>query len=316
MKKHYKQHNIKDICEFLEYSPQAYYQKKKRNVEERQMEVEFIVILFTHEARRDNPGLSGTSLWHQYMRANGTRYPIGRDRFKAILSKHDLTLRKHRKRTTPRTTDSGHPYRTYPNLTYDLIPDAPNQVWSSDITYIFIEHEDGTATPCFLSLLMDNYTKEILGHSVGSRLTTEYPLEALKEALKHLPKGEPHQLIHHSDRGVQYASQAYTNELKTNDIRISMTETGNPKENAQSERLNNTIKNELLKDRIFHSLQDVKRAVRKAVRVYNEERPHMSLGYLTPVEAREKTGALKKDWKSHREVAIKRSQENDNQHIE
>lgn len=163
---------------------------------------------------------------------------------------------------------------------------------------------------------MDNYTKEILGHSVGVRLTTEYPLEALREALKYLQKGEPHQLIHHSDRGVQYASQAYTNELKANDIRISMTETGNPKENAQSERLNSTIKNELLKGRVFHSLSEVKRAVRKAVRVYNEERPHMSLGYLTPVEAREKTGALQKDWKSYREEAIKRAQKDDNQHIE
>ncbi len=112
-------------------------------------------------------------------------------------------------------------------------------------------------------------------------------------------------LIHHSDRGVQYASLAYTDILKANGIRISMTECGNPKANAVAERVNGIIKNELLMGMSFSSVEEVREAVRTAVDFYNNECPHMSLDWRTPAEAALCSGELEKKWKNYREIAIK-----------
>lgn len=117
---------------------------------------------------------------------------------------------------------------------------------------------------CYLSLIMYAYSKEIVGWSIGPTLETKYPLQALQTALKRLDEtvDKP---IHHSDRGVQYASSEYIKLLLSYGMRISMTETGDPKANAQAERINNTMKNELLKGKVFRSVDDAIDAVRKAV---------------------------------------------------
>ncbi len=154
---------------------------------------------------------------------------------------------------------------------------------------------------------MDAYTKEIAGWSVGDTLETAFPLEALRMVLRRL-EGIDHNAIHHSDRGVQYASRAYTNLLKENHISISMTESGDPKENSQAERINNTMKNELLKGLTFNNIEEVRSAVAKAVEFYNNLRPHMSLGMLTPAQAAGLSGEIKKNWRSYREEAIKEKQ--------
>lgn len=107
-----------------------------------------------------------------------------------------------------------------------------------------------------------------------------------------------------SDRGCQYASHDYVNILTKNNVRISMTESGDPKDNAQAERINNTIKNELLKGKTFRSLGEVRDAVAKAVEFYNKRRPHMSIDMMTPVEARQYSGPMVKRWRSYREEAI------------
>ena len=124
-------------------------------------------------------------------------------------------------------------------------------------------------------------------------------------ALDYYKGNDLSQLIHHSDRGVQYASYRYTELLKRYNIQISMTETGNPKDNAVAERVNNTIKNELLKGMSFTSMLEVSEAVKAAIRFYNEERPHLSLDGLTPREAAMKRGEFDKKWISYREKAIK-----------
>ena len=128
-------------------------------------------------------------------------------------------------------------------------------------------------------------------------------------AIRHYAGKDLSKLIHHSDRGVQYASYAYTGRLKDCQIRISMTESGNPKDNAVAERVNNTIKNELLKGMVFYRIREVKAAVKVAVEFYNHERPHWSLDGMTPSEAAEGEGELKKRWISYRERAIKRLKE-------
>ncbi len=250
--------------------------------------------------------MGGDKIWRMYRRDFTGNHPLGRDLFADIINKHNLKVRlKVRK---PRTTDSTHGLPTYPNLVKEFIPTRPNQLWVSDITYITIWGDAYHYIFCYLSLILDAYTEEIVGWSVGPTLDTKYPIQALKMALKRLDGQEVIDLIHHSDRGCQYASLQYIKLLKDNHIRISMTETGDPKDNAQAERINNTMKNELLKGIRFTCIEEVIDAVEQAVDFYNNERPHMSIDMMTPAMAAFCEGEIKKRWVSYREKAIREQQ--------
>lgn len=259
-----------------------------------------LVCQYVKEIREQDPGIGGVKLWHMYQKDFGQ--VIGRDRFMDILDAQNLKLR--RKMRAPRTTDSTHGLPTYPNLIKQIIPTRPNHVWVGDITYIPIWISDYEYRFCFLSMILDSYTEEICGWSVGATLETRYPVEALKSALGHFDGKCPSDLIHHTDRGCQYASREYVALLKGNGIRISMTESGDPKDNAQAERVNNTMKNELLKGKVFCNIEEVRKAVSKAVNFYNNRRPHMSIDMLTTAEASQKTGPISKRWTSYREQAL------------
>ena len=262
---------------------------------------ESFVVEFIKEIRRRDPGIGGNKLWMMYRKRFGNKHSVGYNRFYDIIGRHSLKVRQRKGRT--RTTDSTHAFPLYPNLVKDLIPQRPNQVWVSDITYIpfWTDRDKNGYSFCYLSLITDYYTKEIIGWSVGDTLEAKYPKEALEMALSRLPVGVPNNLIHHSDRGVQYACYNYTGLLKAEGVTISMTECGNPKDNAVAERVNNTIKNEMLKDMDFFSIKEV----REAVMFYNNERPHMSLDGMTPAEAALCKGEIKKMWHSYREKALK-----------
>ena len=247
--------------------------------------------------------MGGQKIWYMYKRNFAGNNPVGRDRFADIIDKHNLKIR--RKVRKPRTTDSTHGLPTYPNIIKDFIPTGPNQLWVSDITYITIWLDAYRYIYCFLSLILDAYTEEIVGWSVGPKLSTQYPVEALRMALKRIEGMEKLSLIHHSDRGCQYASSEYVQLLKDQNIRISMTETGDPKDNAQAERINNTMKNELLRGMRFTSIEEVVVAVSKAVDFYNNERPHMSINMMTPAQAAFCEGTIDKMWCSYREKAIR-----------
>ncbi len=170
---------------------------------------------------------------------------------------------------------------------------------------IYPNAQTGEYDFCYLSIVTDYYTKEIIGWCVGETLEARFAIEALKMALQRLGGQPADGLIHHSDRGVQYASYAYTDLLKSNNIRISMTECGDPKDNAVAERVNNTVKNELLLGMTFCSIGEVRKAVKAAIDFYNNERPHMSLNWQTPAQAALCTGEIEKKWISYREKAIK-----------
>ena len=258
---------------------------------------------YVRAIREKDPGIGGNKLWYMYMREFSGNNPVGRDRFADIIDRYNLKVRlKVRK---PRTTDSTHGLPTFPNIVKDFIPTGPNQLWVSDITYITIWVDDYHYIFCYLSLILDTYTEEIVGWSVGPTLETKYPVEALNMALKRIDGKNDISLIHHSDRGCQYASSEYVQLLKEHNIRISMTETGDPKDNAQAERINNTMKNELLKGKRFTEIQQVIDAVEKAVDFYNNERPHMSIGMMTPSKAAVYDGVVEKIWTSYREKAIR-----------
>lgn len=211
------------------------------------------------------------------------------------------------KKKSVRTTYSFHGLPVYPNLVYSLIPERPCQIWVADITYIRLHNPDGTTRFCYLSVVMDAYSRYIMGYYVGATLEAAYSIVALTMALETSMKLklDTGSLIHHSDRGVQYASSEYVKVLTDNHISISMTEDGNPKDNAQAERINSTIKNELLKGMQFTDIEELQQVLASKITYYNERRPHLSLSYMTPRDALNCEGSIDKCWFSRRDAAIK-----------
>lgn len=237
---------------------------------------------------------------------------VQRQRSRGAGRVHDDTLRQRaegpRQAAPPEDDGLGPRAAVYPNLVKEYIPDAPDRLWVSDITYVTVWPEKDRYAFCYLSMVMDAYTEEIIGWSVRETLGVSGPLEALRMALGH--RGiQGRGLIHHSDRGCQYASREYVSELRRHGISISMTECGDPKENAQAERVNGTMKNELLKGMVFRDIAQARSAIGRAVEFYNKERPNMSIDMMTPSEAAARTGEIKKRWTSYRLAAIKSKQE-------
>ena len=284
-------------------STQAYY--KHGNTDLRKLAEEAFCVEFIRRVRQKDPGIGGGKLWRMYKKEFGEDHGVGYNRFYDIIEKYGLKVRRKKRRA--KTTDSSHDLPTYPNLVKELVPLRPNQLWVSDITYmvIYVNAQTGEYGFCYLSLVTDYYTKEIIGWCLGETLEAKFAMEALNMALSRLDGNPAEDLIHHSDRGVQYASYDYTRLLKKHNIKISMTECGDPKDNAVAERVNGIIKNELLMGTSFFSIEEVRKALKVAVDFYNNERPHMSLDWKTPAEAALCTGELEKKWKSYREIAIK-----------
>jgi transposase InsO family protein len=216
---------------------------------------------------------------------------MGRDAFFRVLREYGLLIRIRRRKAI--TTDSNHPYRKYPNLIKEFIPIAPNQLWESDITYIIIGNGFG-----YLSLITDAFSRKIVGFCLHKTLSAQGTITALKQALKNNPniKG----LIHHSDRGVQYCCHEYVEILQKNQIKISMTENGDPLENPIAERVNGILKTELLED-AYSSFEQAKNAIAVAISTYNHFRPHISIGDLTPFEVHSLNGGIKPKrlWKNY-----------------
>ena len=291
------------MCGLLGVTKQAYY--KHVDTSMRSLALESFVVEFIKEIRRRDPGIGGNKLWEMYRKRFGAMNTVGYNRFYDIIEKYGLKIRKAKRRV--KTTDSSHEYPLYPDLTRDYIPTSPCRLYVSDITYIpyWLDPETGAYRFCYLALVTDYYTKEIVGYKVAPTLEAKYAIEALNMALAHGSAYDLSKLIHHSDRGVQYASYTYTDILKSNGISISMTESGNPKDNAVAERVNNTIKNELLSGMQFSRIDEVRAAVDTAVEFYNNERPHLSLDGMTPREAALCNGEINKKWISYREKAIK-----------
>ena len=224
-----------------------------------------MIVEKTREYRRDNPGIGCAKLY--------------------LIIKRLFEDTRHY-----RTTDSNHNYRKYPNLILDLVPSRPNELWVSDITYV--ETEEGV---CYLSLITDAYSHKIVGWSVGPTLETRYPLEALKMALSGIDEATATRLIHHSDRGCQYCSNEYVAELRNRGVNISMTQSGDPLENAIAERANGILKTEMS----IATREECRSVLERIIGFYNTERPHMSIGMQTPEAAHAQDGAQKRCWKNY-----------------
>ena len=176
------------------------------------------------------------------------------------------------------TTDSGHGLPVYPNLTKDLTLDGINQLWVSDITYIRLRREF-----VYLAVILDGYSRCCVGWRLGRRLDDRLTLGALKMALE---KREVRcGLVHHSDRGVQYASREYTDLLKEKGLAISMSRTGNPYDNAMAESFMKTLKYEEVYLSEYDDMADAYESIGYFIEgVYNLKRLHSSIGYMPPAE--------------------------------
>jgi len=231
----------------------------------------------------------------------GMGHDIGRDRLFAMLSEEGLLLKRTHHRTI--TTYSRHWMKKWPNLVRDIVPTEPDQEWVSDITYVDV-HERDKHRFMYLSLITDAYTHEIVGYALHDTLDTEGPLRALSMAIASRPSGALKGLIHHSDRGCQYCSHEYVSRLKACGMRISMTEKGDPYENAIAERVNGILKTEWLYQMRLTSIRMAEREIDRIIWLYNNKRPHSSIGNMTPVQARLSVVTPPKLWKNY--YAIKK----------
>jgi len=198
---------------------------------------------------------------------------VGRDTLFNVLRKYKmLTLRK---KYSARTTNSYHRFYKYNNIIKDIDVTRPNQVWASDITYVRT-----VKGFCYLALITDMYSRKIVGYDLSDSLELKGCVRALNKAIYQAKSVKG--LIHHSDRGIQYCSNVYTQILKRKKINISMTEENHCYENALAERVNGILKDEFYLDQIFTNVAHAKRAAKNAIKLYNEIRLHLSLDYRTP----------------------------------
>lgn len=215
---------------------------------------------------------------------------IGRDALFNLLGKNHLLIRKRIRKVN--TTYSQHWMRKWPNLIKDKVLTKPNQIWVSDITFWKVADKF-----LYISLITDAYSKKIVGYSLAPTLEQKSTSMALLMALQNNKYQDD--LTHHSDRGVQYCSHDYIKILQRNNIKISMTENGDPRENAIAERINGILKHEYL---LRYKPKNFKQALfilQKAVLLYNAERPHLSINLLTPSFVHQNNVKTFRKWKNY-----------------
>jgi putative transposase len=251
-----------------------------------------VIIKMAVQVRKTHPVIGGRKmlvLLEPKFKEHGIK--MGRDAFFELLSVYGMLIRPRRRKWV--TTWSRHRFRKYRNLIKEMDVDRVNQVWVGDITYL--RTKKGYL---YLSLITDAYSRKVVGYDVADNLGSVNALHALKMAIRTLPESEVN-LIHHSDRGVQYCCNEYVEELNQRGVQISMTENGDPLENAIAERINGIVKNEYLVFKPMSSKQQAQEVLEQTLAAYNNLRPHMSIGYKTPQEVHQHNLQVNKSWKNY-----------------
>jgi len=288
MRQFYPSIGVARLCGLFGKSRQALYDAEWRETDELMQEE--LIVTMINDIRKDLPRLGGAKLYNLLKgKITEHRIKIGRDAFFRLLRQNNLLVK--RKRRYVLTTMSKHHFKRWPNLIENLIADQSEELWVSDITYL--RTETGFV---YLFLITDAYSRKIMGYHLSQELKVKGCIIALNKALKcrHYPDRE---LIHHSDRGIQYCCDQYVSLLLANQIQISMTQSGSPYDNAIAERINGILKTELGLDKTFKNYSEAIEPLTQSVNAYNNLRPHMSCDYLTPQQAHGRQGNLNKRWK-------------------
>ncbi|MFM9826131.1 IS3 family transposase [Flavobacterium sp.] len=293
MKNNYPRIGLGKFCRLLGVTRQAYYQYFWH--QEQYVFEDELIISEVLKIRKNHRHMGGRKLY-ELLQPFLLEHQIkmGRDRLFDVLSANYLLVKRRKRQTV--TTNSYHRFKKYPNLIRNFIPTEPNHLWVSDITYWKI------ATGfVYISFITDAYSRKIVGSHVAQTMEAVETMEALKIAISGLRNGPDchFQLTHHSDRGMQYCSDKYVKLLESNNIGISMTENGDPLENAIAERVNGIIKEEYLNDYQIDNIEEAKELLEAVVELYNNERPHMSIGNLTPNQVHKNNIKTEKLWKNY-----------------
>jgi putative transposase len=294
MRKNLPRMALGKLCGWFGITRQAYYQNGKQSVH--RVLKEDLILREICRIRHLHPRMGTRKLHGKLMSFLETHdMKMGRDKLFDLLSSNHLLVR--RRRRTVRTTNSCHWLRKYPNLTKEFVPSAPHQLWVSDITYWRIEQDRHV----YISFITDAYSHKIVGHHVADTLEAVESVQALQMALSSLDEESHLQLVHHSDRGLQYCSHEYVRLLRANNIKISMTEGGDPLDNAVAERINGIIKGEYLENYKVSNIKQAQDLLNNVVDLYNTERPHMSISNLTPEYVHQSSQSLKTErkWKNY-----------------
>lgn len=293
MKTNFHHMGLATLCGWFGITRQAYYQENWKEIEVR---TESEVLLKEVFKIRENHKRIGTRKLYEMLTPVMQEHQIkmGRDKLFDLLAANHLLIRRRRRNI--RTTFSNHWLRKYPNLIRGFVPTAPNQLWVSDITYWKTKY-----FTVYITFVTDAYSHRIVGYNLAETLEAVECVNALQMALSALGAESHLQLTHHSDRGLQYCSKEYIGLLNKHNIKISMTESGDPLENPVAERVNGILKEEYLDTQEIKSVKEAMRYLHVAIRLYNSERPHMSISNHTPDKVHHviEPVELKRIWKNY-----------------
>jgi putative transposase len=293
MKDSYPSISLVRFCRLLGVTRQAFYQYFW-HVEDISTEQQ-LVLEHIKQIRQEHPVMGCRKLYcmlQSFLLEHQIK--IGRDALFDLLSAHKLLVRKRRRRVA--TTWSYHWLKKYPNLIKNWYPQMPEQLWVADITYV-----PTSKGFLYLSLITDAYSHKIMGYHIADNLEAIHTTKALEMAIASLTKS--HQLIHHSDRGLQYCSSEYVELLKRDNFQISMTENGDPLENPIAERINGIIKNEYLKYYSITNQSNAMQLLEKIVWKYNQQRPHQSINMLTPEIVHQQKLLVNRKWGRQKQLS-------------
>ena len=265
-------YSLETLCAVHGVSRQAFYHYQNHQANERLKHE--IVLQLVCQVRARQPRI-GVRKLYQLLKPEFDKLncQLGRDALFHLLRAHGLLIASPKRGHS--TTSANHRFYRYPNRITDVVVDRIHQVFVADITYL--QTLEGFV---YLALVTDLFSRKIVGFDVSDSLSVEGALRACKMAIKPVAKSDT--LIHHSDRGVQYCCHAYTQLLRSHGVQLSMTQNGDVYQNAVAERVNGILKIEFLLNHTFDSIQHATANAKQSVAIYNNERPHLSLGYQTP----------------------------------
>ena len=270
------------------YSPQAFHKQQKRKL--LQVVNDQLILQQIDLIRKQQPRCGGRKLFimlHSFFEQH--QILIGRDRFFELLRRNKLLVRRLKR--SVHTTNSNHHFRRYPNLAKDFTPLKAHELWVADITYIPLKDRFA-----YLFLITDAYSRKIVGFHVSDDMKVSSAVVALKKAL--LQKPQDTIVMHHSDRGIQYCSTEYVALLKQHNALISMTQSGDPLENAIAERVNGILKTELISS-YYATIDLAAQHIFRCIIIYNYKRRHSSLNWQIPAIVHQQKGPQIRRWKNY-----------------